>query len=85
MSNALKNVWPIVPDPPAIDLIPGHIASVRTRRGFKHWKIRLVRQATSGPRAGRHYIVGMDPKGVCHVVWANRVSRVEAPRRALNR
>ena len=80
--------WPVVPDPMAVtidSLVPGRVAYVRTRFGIRRYRIRVVtRSYERGKNRGRNYLVGHDPKGWCHVVWADQVIRVESAQRALS-
>ena len=78
--RAKAESWPHRPDPEAVVsrmMVTGRIAFVRTRFGIRRWRIRMVRVASRGRHRGRHFFVGYDRRGWCHVAWLDRVVRVE--------
>ena len=73
--------WPAVADPQPItltNLTVGRIAYIRTRFGIRKRQIRYVaRSFQPGKHRGRHYLVAMDRRGLCHVHWVDQVIRTE--------
>ena len=81
-----RDTWPIVPDSMTVtmeQLRPGRIASYRTRRGVRQMLVRVVSVSHERRSRGRHYVVGVTPRGVCRSVWVDRVISVETVQRAL--
>ena len=82
-------MWPAVPDPEAVvlgQMIPGHVAYVRTRFGIRKLRIRVVHTSVYPSRNyGRAYFVGHDRKGWCRSHWISAVTRVQPVRLALGK
>lgn len=84
--SALRDSWPVIPDSLALtmdQLQPGRIASVRTRRGVYQVRVRVVNVSHERRNRGRHYIVGVTTRGVCHSIWADHIISVETLGRAI--
>jgi hypothetical protein len=79
--------WPAIADPQAVtmtNLTVGRIAYIRTRFGIRKQQIRYVaRSLEPGKHRGRHYLVAMDRRGLCHAHWVDRVIRTETTALAL--
>ena len=77
--------WPRTADPIGVtirQLRPGRWAAIRTRFGVRTWLVRTINKSYERPNKGRHYITGMDRRGLCHSAWVDRVISVDmVPRR----
>lgn len=79
-SKVELQTWPLKPDVDSVTLRllkPGNIAAVRTRRGVKLLRIRVVHHSNTRRGKGRRFFIGDDRRGHCRAHWVSDIISIE--------